>query len=139
MWTDLQVAWNDAFSVGDALIDAQHRAFFDQIGAVVQALGRGEGREAVLEFYCTFVDSLVRHFDDEEALLQRLGYPGLNEHRLEHVALMGAVTAIEGMLVTSETIHELRFVIKRLFTSLVEHLVSEDMRYKSHVLVCTGV
>lgn len=133
-----RVAWNDAFSVGDAQMDAQHRVFFDEIGAVTEALERGEGKDAVIAFYCAFVGGLARHFADEEALLERLAYPHLEDHRHEHEALMQAVTAVEAMLMTSESIHDLRYVVKRLFTGLVEHLVSEDIRYKSHVLVCMG-
>ncbi|MEW5726883.1 MAG: hemerythrin domain-containing protein [Pseudomonadota bacterium] len=136
---DMRVRWRDSFSVGDALIDAQHREFFDEVNRVSEALEGGEGREAVIAFYRVFVAGLDRHFRDEEELLARIRFPDIDIHRSEHQALMAAVTAVEGLLVTSQSVHELRFIVKRLFAALVEHLVSEDMRYKSHVLAARGL
>lgn len=128
-----KAAWKDAFAIGDALIDAQHKSFFDEINAVAEALDQGAGREAVIAFYRTFYSGLVVHFRDEEALLARIAYPDVEAHHAEHQALLASVSAVEGMLLTGDELHQWRFVVKRLFIALVEHLVGTDMRYKSHV------
>lgn len=133
-----KAAWKDAFAVGDALIDSQHRAFFAEINAVAHALDNGEGREAVIEFYRSFYRGLVLHFRDEEALLARLAFPDLDAHHAEHQALLASVSAVEGMLLAGNDLHHWRFVVKRLFIALVEHLAGTDMRYKSHVLRAQG-
>lgn len=134
-----RVAWKEAFVVGDTLIDAQHRAFFDEIGAVARALDDGQGREAVIAFYRTFYGALVVHFRDEEAMLARIRFHGLEEHRAEHQALLASVSAIEAMLLTSDDLYQWRFIVKRLFIALVEHLAGTDMRYKTHVLRAQGL
>lgn len=139
VWDDLRATWKDTFSVGDPLIDSQHREFFDDICQVARALAEGAGREAVTAFYRKFVAGLSGHFRDEEALMERVRYPDIEIHRAEHEALMGAVTAVEGMLITSNSPDELQFIVKRLFTALIEHIVSEDMRYKTHVLADSGL
>lgn len=137
-YSEMPATWKDGLSVGNELIDSQHRAFFDEIAAVGRALEDGEGRDAVIAFYCKFVGALAQHFQAEEALLEQVGFPHLTEHRIEHEALMQAVNAVEGLLVTGESAHDMKFVIKRLFTSLIEHLVYEDMRYKSHLMASMG-
>lgn len=133
-----KASWKEAFVVGDALIDAQHQAFFHEIAAVAHALDRGGGREAVIAFYRAFYGSLLVHFRDEEAMLARLCFHGLEEHRAEHQALLASVSAVEAMLLTSDDLEQWRFIVKRLFIALVEHLAGTDMRYKSHVLRAQG-
>lgn len=139
MGDDLNVSWKESFSVGDRLIDAQHRAFFDEVNDVARALDDGNPREAVIQFYRTFYANLVRHFADEEALMARINFPGLENHCAEHEALLAGVSAVEGLLLTSQSVDQFRFVVKRLFIALVEHLLSEDMRYKTHVLRAQGL
>lgn len=134
-----KAAWKDAFAVGDALIDTQHKAFFAEINAVAHALDQGRGREAVISFYRSFYGGLLTHFRDEEALLGRVGFADLEAHHAEHQALLASVAAVEGMLLTSEDVHQLRFIVKHLFIALVEHLAGTDMRYKSHVLRVQGL
>lgn len=128
-----KASWKESFIVGDALIDAQHRAFFDEIAAVAEALDRGEGREAVIAFYRTFYAALRIHFRDEEAMLASFAFPDLEEHQAEHQALLASVAAVEGMLLAGDEIDQWRFVVKRLFIALVEHIAGTDMRYKAHV------
>ncbi len=125
-----RVAWKESFSVGDTLIDAQHRAFLIDLDAVMDAVEGGAPREAVLTFYGQFLADLSTHFHDEENLLQRAGFPCLQDHIDEHKALLSSVTAIESLLVTCEAVAELHYVVRSLFSSLVEHMISEDMRYR---------
>ena len=133
-----KACWKEAFTVGDPLIDGQHKAFFRDIAAVAEALDLGAGREAVIAFYQAFYAALLVHFRDEEAMLARLAFHGLEEHRAEHQALLASVSAVEGMLLTSDDLDQWRFIVKHLFVALVEHLAGTDMRYKSHVLRTRG-
>lgn len=136
---DLKVTWKECFSVGDDLIDRQHRAFFDEINAVATALESGDPRDAVIRFYRRFYGALIQHFRDEEAMLARIAYDGLDGHQAEHGAMLAAVAAVEEMLLTSKGTHELHFVVKSLFRTLIEHLVIDDMRYKTFVLRAQGL
>lgn len=135
----LRVQWRESFSVGDDLIDAQHRQFFAEIRRIAAAIEGGAGRDAVAAFFRAFVTGLERHFRDEEDLLARVRFPDLDNHKVEHQALLSAVKAVEDLVVASRSMEELHFIVKRLFSALVEHLVSEDMRYKSHVLAAKGL
>ncbi len=136
---DLRVQWRESFSVGDERIDAQHREFFAEIERIAAAIEGGAGREAVAAFYRDFVAGLDRHFQDEEDLLARVRFPDLDLHKAEHQALLSAVKAVEDLVAASRSMEELHVIVKRLFCALVEHLLSEDMRYKSHVLAAKGL
>ena len=125
-----RASWKERFAIGDPLIDGQHRAFFDEAAAVARALDAGGGRDEVIGFYRVFYASLRVHFRDEEAMLARIGFPDLEEHRAEYQALLASVSAVEGMLLTADDLEQWRFIVKRLSVALVEHLAGTDMRYK---------
>ena len=129
----MQMRWTDSLAVGDALIDAQHRAFFDEVNAVVAALAQGAARVEVLRFHRAFITALARHFRDEELLLARINYPDLDHHQAEHRALMASVSALAEILGGAESHGELLMVVRNTVTALVEHMALEDMRYRRYV------
>lgn len=129
---DLMVTWKDSFAIGDPLIDGQHQEFFDVINAMAAALDHERPRDAVVGHYRAFLSHLVQHFRDEEVLMERIGFPDLDAHNAEHDALLAAVSAIEDLVAGGEPM-ELRYAIKRLFAALVEHLVTEDMRFRRYM------
>lgn len=124
------LSWKEAYLVGDALIDAEHRAFFEQANAVLDSLRAGAGKGEARRFYDAFVTGLEIHFADEEALMRRIGYAGLDAHRECHDDLLAGAALAEKGLETAEGDTELRAFIHRLLAMLVEHLVAEDARYK---------
>lgn len=125
--------WMESLAVGDPLIDAQHRAFFDEVGAVVLALADGASRAVVQRFHRDFIISLARHFRDEELLLARIHYPDLDHHQAEHRALMAAVTALAEILASADSLAEMMVVVRNTITTLIEHMALEDMRYRRYV------
>jgi len=129
----MQMTWTDALTVGDVLIDAQHRAFFDEVNAVVRALRDGAPRQLVQRFHREFVIALARHFRDEELLLARVNYPDYDHHQAEHRALMASVSALAEILAGADTHAELMMVVRNTVTALVEHMALEDMRYRRYV------
>jgi hemerythrin len=133
MDNDLAVAWKDGFAIGDPLIDTQHQEFFSIINAMAAALEGEHARETVMGHYHIFVAHLVQHFRDEEALMERVGFTDLDTHNAEHAALLASVSAMEDQVAAGEPL-DLRLAIKRLFIALVEHLVTEDIHLKHHLL-----
>ncbi|MCA1909128.1 MAG: hemerythrin domain-containing protein [Magnetospirillum sp.] len=125
--------WTPALAVGDELIDSQHRAFFDEVNAVVSALHDGAPRQRVQRFLSDFIIALARHFRDEELLLVRVNYPDYDHHQAEHRALMASVSALSEILAEADTHVELLQVIRNTVTALVEHMALEDMRYRRYV------
>lgn len=129
----MQMHWTQSLAVGDPLIDGQHRAFFDEVNAVVAALEAGAERARVQRFHHAFITALARHFRDEELLLARVGYPDLDHHQAEHRALMASVSALAEILAGAESQGELLLVVRNTVTALVEHMALEDMRYRRYV------
>lgn len=134
----MRLQWNDSLAVGDPLIDAQHRAFFDEINAVIDALDHGAPRPVVQRFHSEFVTALAHHFRDEEMMLTRLNYPELEQHQAEHRALLTSVGTLADRLRTADSPAELLSVVRNAATALIEHMALEDMRYRRYIRIAAG-
>jgi len=71
--------WKPEYSVGDEHLDAQHRGLIDLINMLEDQSRMGE----VLERLERYIDE---HFRDEEAMIEKAGYPGLDAHKMQHKA-----------------------------------------------------
>lgn len=80
-----RASWDTHFSVGNEVLDAQHRNILEHCNALADCLALADP-ESDIRFRKTFDDltTLAReHFSVEEMLLTRCGYPSLEEHRDE--------------------------------------------------------
>ena len=132
------LVWRDCFSVGDSLIDGQHQQFFRDVERVLAAIDLGAGPEALVAFYHDFHRALIEHFRDEEALLEQADFPGLEEHRAEHRALLAGITEISDALAAGRQPLDLSRAVQAAFMALVEHVIGVDMRFKSHLMAMRG-
>ena len=77
------VEWTEKYTVGNPLVDAYHHIFFQMVDEFRTVLAQDappdmEDRIAFL------VDYTLMHFDSEEKLMERVGYPDTEEHRASH-------------------------------------------------------
>ncbi len=73
------MVWKDDYSVGNELLDAQHRGLIE----LVNRLDSDEPLDRVLEELARYARE---HFRDEERLLKAAGYPGIVQQRNQHKA-----------------------------------------------------
>ena len=133
------VKWRDCFSVGDPLIDEQHQQFFAEVEQVLAAIDQGAGLEALAAFYRDFLGALATHFRDEEAMLERVNFPGVAEHRAEHQALLAGISEISDGLDGGHAPLDMSRAVQTAFMGLVEHVIGVDMRFKSHLMATRGL
>ena len=117
--------WNPDWETGDPTIDQQHQQLLDQLGRLMMALAEGgelPETERALMLLAHYIDT---HFRDEEALMERHGYPGLEQHRVIHEDLRRRVTALGetyGEDPRTIPVHVMDF----LLSWLKDHLAGED-------------
>lgn len=77
-------------TVGNAAIDAAHKALFDQMlfvfGAKDSELGTG---------LLSLSDKVERDFREEETLMEGLDFPDLRSHREEHAKVLSALHHVD--------------------------------------------
>ena len=85
----LHLVWQEAYECGNATIDDEHRRLFELANALIDA-SFVQGKTPEL-FYTALGDLLahvVRHFADEERLLEERGYARLAPHQAAHGRLL---------------------------------------------------
>ncbi|HLO67312.1 MAG TPA: bacteriohemerythrin [Holophaga sp.] len=123
------IAWNPAWEMNEPVIDAQHHALVDQMNALVDALstpGAGDQTERALMYLSDYVEN---HFGTEEGIMERTGFPHLEEHRAAHTELRDRVRAMvaeQGWSLSTD-------IMNYLTDWLVNHLCSYDRALAKHL------
>jgi hemerythrin len=132
--------WSEALSVGDALIDGEHRVFIDLVNAITHAVEDKKPRDHILRLLDRFIKEAEAHFQHEEELLEGRGWPGLALHRKAHNGALAAfgreALALSNAPEASPEWYERVLAIK---TILVDHLLKQDMQFKSFLLNIKGL
>ena len=89
------VAWDESLSVGAPDIDDHHREVFEQLNGFFDHMMRGEGMDGALPMMAMLSRSMTDHFREEEALMSRLGFPALAQHRARHQAFVSRFADLE--------------------------------------------
>ncbi len=123
------IVWNSSFSVGVAQMDAQHIRIIGLINALDGAPQATVRSEVVSDILNELTKYASEHFRCEEELLEKNGYPDLEEHRKEHRAYWQEVVRLcrdtMGHMDTVPT--ELMLFLRKWW---VEHILNSDMGYR---------
>jgi len=82
--TDDAAGWQDLYQIGVTDIDDQHRLLFTKFDEFCAALDAPPGRSAIAEVLYQLERYAEFHFVSEEALMERIGYTGIAEHKSQH-------------------------------------------------------
>ena len=116
--------WKDAFTLGVPSVDAEHRQFFEIMNRCARAAAEGGTPTAlalVLKELATYAD---HHFKNEEAALDRVGYPELPLQRAEHRRFIEDLARLEA----GETANLLG-ALALMRDWLMQHILGNDRRY----------
>ena len=120
-----QMEWQEAYSVGNPVLDSQHKELIALVNKVGGDVDLGEVLAGLRRYGET-------HFETEESLLEAAGYPDLEEHKKFHDAfrnwlggVMAAYRAGEDDAAVRRDIHHY------LCVWLANHLLVHDKAFAS--------
>ena len=87
--------WSNDLSVGVQEIDDDHKNMIKYYNDLFSACFASTGPEVVLETLEKLIEYTKCHFQREEGLMVKEGYPGLAEQRHEHEDLVRTVEAVQ--------------------------------------------
>ena len=87
---------------GNELIDGQHKELIDKINKLVICCEEGGGKLEAIKMLDYLADYTDFHFKAEEDLQEKIGYPGIDEHRKKHEEFKQAVSELHDMLAEEE-------------------------------------
>ncbi|MBS4096888.1 MAG: hemerythrin domain-containing protein [Sulfuricella sp.] len=125
------VVWHADFSVGNVSLDEQHKGLFELVNEVWNS--RKDCDKKKRQLFKKVLDARRKHCEDEERILARNGYPGLEEHRHEHRKL---VKQIQKVLDSCD--HDAKKSWYDMMTFLMHellsrHLVGADMACRDYL------
>lgn len=82
------IEWSDDLAVHHDQIDAEHRYLIDIVNELYEAVAADRGREVIADTLARLADYTIWHFDREEQIMRRVGYPHLAEHVARHGELI---------------------------------------------------
>ena len=124
------VAWTQDLSVGHETLDQHHQRLF----ALLAEMEQGEGGfDAVATSLAELTDYIAYHFSEEEAMMQRGGFPFFELHRHSHQTIAQRV----GDMVAGLSAANFQRVATELrgFLSgwLIHHIEIEDFEYRPYI------
>jgi hemerythrin len=94
--TEQAVQWSSSLSIGNATFDLAHRRCITALGRLETAPDR--------QYHChlqALGDTLRVAFDDEERLMENMGFPELLAHRTQHKRVLAALREVESHTICS--------------------------------------
>jgi hemerythrin len=123
--------WTDDLLTGIDIVDAQHRALFEAVNTLSQAIRDGVAEDALLRQLALIAQHTIFHFHTEEELMKAHQYPRRTFHGAEHLDLILKVREIQyrsakGQSVTLD-------ITRFLADWLGHHVRSQDMDYAIYI------
>lgn len=122
--------WDERLNIGEPMIDREHKTLADLINKV-HAISMAPDRDVEIMHALTDMYLYAKgHFFDEEALMERLGYPDRQRHMGLHRAFVAKTHALtDACLDGSLDFTELS---EFLVNWLTRHIAEEDAKIVAH-------
>ena len=124
--------WESDYLVGIEEMDAQHKLLMDKVNAFIHAMEEGKGQQAMELALYDMLSYAKIHFNDEEDLMARNGYPELEHHKHLHHNLVLEVESFCQMFNMGDLKNEID-VSNFLKHWLIMHIEQEDINYANYI------
>ena len=131
---DELVAWSDDFSVGNEVIDAQHKELVMLTNEFYAGCQMG-GMMAKVYFMKTIQGAVLyvkTNFSTEEEIMQKAGYPEFDAHKRQHEDFVAEVTQQVQMFEKEDNPDPAEFV-KYLMNWVLQHIAASDKKYVPYI------
>lgn len=126
------IEWKNEYSIGNDLIDSQHKQILKLINQLFDAIKENKGETLIEKSICDMVDYASYHFSNEESLMRNTNYPLIRDHKISHVSLVKEVTEYfyeyyTGIVRTPDEI------LLFLFDWIVNHILDVDLEFGKYL------
>lgn len=121
--------WSEQLEIGDPVVDSEHRYLIQLIVNLHEQYNRDNLSSSLAHVFTHLAMYVKIHFENEEKLMEAIGYPDLEEHRKLHQDLVEqAVELSEQYMDGSETItvETINFLKKWA----ISHIIDSDMKIR---------
>jgi len=125
--------WSDEYATGIGIIDEQHRRLFSYFDEIQQCIEQKQ--EDKVESICrNLVEYAITHNTFEESLMEKAGYPMLEQHRKIHEEFkVRAHGYLEEIRQGANKMKVARSIRTDIGLWLINHIKREDQHYVPYV------
>jgi hemerythrin len=127
------IRWTEEFSVGVSEMDRQHKKFMRMLNRLINEPEAQTHSETISDLLSGMIAYAREHFRDEEALMAEYGYPFKDHQTEQHKAFVKKTVDIcSAVEVGVDSVPQV--LLAYLKDWLVQHILQQDMRYKTFFL-----
>lgn len=121
------IVWKESYSVGVAEIDYDHKKLLELINRVVSATSYKLGDDFSQEIFRKLIDYTKYHFDREEKLMEKYGYPDRENHAIQHNKFIATISDIYSQFGNNNKIAH-QEIYDFLKNWLLKHIAKSDKK-----------
>ena len=124
----LRLVWKREYECGNTIIDYQHRLMVSDANHLLAAMLENTPKKRITPLINNLLAHIQQHFDEEESILEKMGYSETREHAMIHRQLIAKAVRLS---VRFEE-HQLDFgeIFNFLANDIViEHMLKTDKKY----------
>jgi len=120
--------FEEEFKLGIEAVDCEHIRLVEMLNDVYARLGEGDRRDAAALLDSTLANYVIEHFTNEEAFLESIGYPQLEDHRRIHEAFRKTFQQQQALLAGADDT-AFRTVLADTYAWIITHIGKTDRKY----------
>lgn len=124
--------WKPTYSVQIASIDGQHQNLFSLAAKLHAAMAAGRSNQVLADLLNRLVQYTHVHFQQEERMMQRAGYPNFVAPKAEHEALLRRVEEFQKEFAGGRVTMSID-VLYFLKNWLEKHIMRTDQQYAPYL------
>ncbi len=123
-----QVVWRDAFAVGHAVLDGQHRKLFDLGNEIITAVSSKRPKDEVEMLLYSLVQDMETHFRSEEEIMEGENDPLPDDHKESHHSLLDRLKVLQSRY-RSDQLQASELLGFIAYDIVAQHIGSEKMKF----------
>lgn len=127
------IAWPDQYALRVPALDDDHKLILDWVNWLRAALDRTDPTDQIVHGLHGLNDDIQEHFEREEELMKRHGYPFLDAHREQHRLLNRDLHAVRKLFTADADSIDMERVLAFLKAWWQNHILRSDKIFVSYL------
>lgn len=125
--------WTQDYGVGISVLDKHHRRLFEILNELFTLMDKGSEDGPILHVIDELLDYTHYHFDEEEKIMEKMGYPELEQHKRLHRDLIDLLKGFAKEAQGGMAIFVAIKVANAGLEWLKNHILSVDHKYYEYM------
>lgn len=126
-----KIVWSRELSLGSKIIDDDHKELFTIYNTLVDCIEGSKGNALFAAILSDMTDYSLTHFKKEEAYMESIGFPGLEEHKRFHKEYILKTAMFNSRFLSTDP-PDLSEVVSFLNLWWRDHILRKDSLYEQH-------